>query len=30
MVEEGTAVEIDLRGSALAGTVVATPFVRKA
>jgi aminomethyltransferase len=29
-VEDGTAVEIDLRGSALAGTVVATPFVRKA
>ncbi len=29
-VEEGTAVEIDLRGSPLAGTVVATPFVRKA
>ena len=29
-VEEGTAVEIDLRGSALAGTVVPTPFVRKA
>ena len=29
-VEEGTTVEIDLRGSALAGTVVPTPFVRKA
>ena len=29
-VEEGTAVEIDLRGSALAGSVVTTPFVRKA
>jgi len=29
-VEEGTAVEIDLRGAALAGTVVSTPFVRKA
>ena len=29
-VEEGTAVEVDLRGSALAGSVVTTPFVRKA
>ena len=29
-VEEGTAVEVDLRGSALAGSVVSTPFVRKA
>ena len=29
-VEEGTAVEIDIRGSALPGRVVATPFVRKA
>ena len=29
-VEEGTAVEIDLRGSAMPGTVVPTPFVRKA
>ncbi len=29
-VEEGTAVEIDLRGAAIAGTVVSTPFVRKA
>jgi aminomethyltransferase len=27
-VEDGTAVEVDLRGTALAGTVVATPFVR--
>ena len=30
MVDEGTAVEIDVRGAALAGAVVATPFVRKA
>jgi aminomethyltransferase len=29
-VKEGTAVEIDLRGAAIAGTVVRTPFVRKA
>ena len=29
-VEEGAAVEIDVRGTALAGTVVPTPFVRKA
>jgi aminomethyltransferase len=29
-VDEGTAVEVDLRGSALAGSVVSTPFVRKA
>ena len=29
-VDEGAPVEIDLRGTALAGTVVPTPFVRKA
>jgi aminomethyltransferase len=27
-IEEGTAVQVDLRGTALPGTVVATPFVR--